>query len=67
MSGIPGLQDIPGVGFLFGTQTVALTRKELFVFITPYIVSSSADAARLTETFKHRLQSLPQPESTLHW
>jgi general secretion pathway protein D len=67
MSGIPGLQDIPGVGFLFGTQTVAITRKELFVFITPYIVSSSADAARLTEMFKHRFQSLPQPESTLHW
>jgi len=37
-AGIPGLKDIPGVGFLFGTQQVAKTRSELFVFITPYIM-----------------------------
>jgi len=66
-SGLPGLQDIPGVGFLFGTQTVQATRSELFVFITPYIISSGAESARLTEMFKARFQSLPQPESTLHW
>jgi general secretion pathway protein D len=66
-SGIPGLQEIPGIGFLFGTQDVQKTRTELFVFITPYIISSATEAARLTDIFKDRLQSLPQPASKLHW
>ena len=66
-TGIPGLKDIPGVGFLFGTQNVMKTRSELFVFITPYIVNSSEDAARLAEAFKHQYESLPQPASSLHW
>jgi general secretion pathway protein D len=43
-TGIPGLKDIPGVGFLFGNQNVMKTRSELFVFITPYIVNSGEDA-----------------------
>jgi general secretion pathway protein D len=66
-AGIPGLKDIPGVGFLFGTQRVTKTRSELFVFITPYIISSNEDAAELTETFKRRYESMPQPSSTLRW
>jgi general secretion pathway protein D len=66
-TGIPGLKDIPGVGFLFGTQNVMKTRSELFVFITPYIVNSSQDAANLAESFKNRYESLPQPASSLHW
>ena len=66
-TGIPGLKDIPGVGFLFGTQNVMKTRSELFVFITPYIVNSAEDAARLAESFKKQYESLPQPASSLHW
>jgi general secretion pathway protein D len=66
-TGIPGLKDIPGVGFLFGTQQVMKTRSELFVFITPYIVNSSEDAARLAESFKKQYESTPQPASSLHW
>jgi general secretion pathway protein D len=66
-AGIPGLKDIPGVGFLFGTQQVMKTRSELFVFITPYIITSNEDASELTETFKRRYESLPQPASTLRW
>ena len=66
-AGIPGLKDIPGVGFLFGTQQVTKTRSELFVFITPYIITSSQDAASLAESFKNRYESLPKPASSLHW
>ncbi len=66
-TGLPFLKNIPGMGFLFGTQQVAKTRSELFVFITPYIIQSGEDAERLAETFKNRYQSMPQPASTLHW
>jgi general secretion pathway protein D len=64
---VPFLKDIPGVGFLFGTQQAMKTRSELFVFITPYIIQSGEDAERLAEVFKNRYQSMPQPASTLHW
>jgi general secretion pathway protein D len=66
-TGVPFLKDIPGVGFLFGTQQAMKTRSELFVFITPYIIQSGEDAERLAEVFKNRYQSMPQPASTLHW
>jgi general secretion pathway protein D len=66
-NGVPFLKDVPGVGFLFGTQNVQKSRSELFVFITPYIVNSGQDAARLMESFKNRYETLPQPLSTLHW
>ena len=66
-TGIPGLKDLPGVGFLFGTQEVSKTSSELFVFITPYIIQSGEDAERLAEMFKKRYESMPQPASTLHW
>jgi general secretion pathway protein D len=66
-TGVPFLKDIPGVGFLFGTQQAMKTRSELFVFITPYIIQSGEDAERLAEIFKNRYQSMPQPASTLHW
>ena len=66
-TGVPFLKDIPGVGFLFGTQQAMKTRSELFVFITPYIIQSGEDAERLAEMFKNRYQSMPQPASTLHW
>ncbi|MBV8890000.1 MAG: hypothetical protein JO305_10065 [Alphaproteobacteria bacterium] len=66
-TGVPYLKDIPLVGNLFQTQQVAKTRSELFVFITPYILNSGEDAARLTDEFKKRYESLPQPASTLRW
>jgi type II secretory pathway component GspD/PulD (secretin) len=46
---------------------VTKRRSELFVFITPYIVNSTAEAARISDVFKRRYEALPQPESTLHW
>jgi len=66
-TGVPFFKDVPGLGFLFGNQDVSKRRSELFVFITPYIVNSSDEAARMSEIFKRRYESLPQPESTLHW
>ncbi|HEY5764263.1 MAG TPA: type IV pilus secretin PilQ [Rhodocyclaceae bacterium] len=38
-SGIPGLRDIPGLGWLFKTRTTSKQRSELLVFITPRIVN----------------------------
>ena len=64
-TGVPVLKDIPGLGYLFGTGEASRTRSELFVFLTPYIVTSDAEAKGLADVFKDQYESLPQPKSTL--
>ncbi len=64
-AGVPLLKDVPGLGFLFGTKEVSKVRKELFVFITPYIVNSEEEAKRLADIFKQQYEALPQPKSRL--
>lgn len=45
--GIPFLKDIPVLGFFFGTTRVTTGNNELFLFLTPHIVATDADADRL--------------------
>jgi len=53
-SGIPFLKDIPIIGFLFGSTQETTTNSELFLFLTPYIVASDADADRIREEIENR-------------
>jgi general secretion pathway protein D len=53
--GIPFLQDIPVLGFFFGTHNNALTRTELIVLITPHVVRSSDDARAITEELQQKV------------
>ena len=64
-AGVPLLKDVPGLGFLFGTKEASKVRKELFVFITPYIVNSEEEAKRLADIFKQQYEALPQPKQRL--
>jgi type IV pilus assembly protein PilQ len=43
-SGLPGLKDIPLLGWLFKTRNINDTRRELLIFITPTIVRSEDEA-----------------------
>lgn len=47
--GVPFLSKIPIVGGLFGHAAWSTTETELFLFITPRIVTSDADAQAVTE------------------
>jgi MSHA biogenesis protein MshL len=40
-SGIPGLRDLPGIGFLFGTQSEQLAKTELVIFLRPRIIDNA--------------------------
>ncbi len=42
--GVPGLKDIPYLGYLFGTTRTVETRSELVIFITPTIIAGAAPA-----------------------
>jgi general secretion pathway protein D len=53
--GIPFLQDIPVLGFLFGTHNNQLTRTELIVLITPHVIRSGDDARAITQELQQKV------------
>jgi general secretion pathway protein D len=57
-SGIPILKDIPVLGWLFGTTRETVTNSELFLFLTPYVVATDEDEARLREELEKNAELL---------
>jgi general secretion pathway protein D len=47
--GIPLLKDIPLLGYLFGAKVRTLQKTELVLVITPRVIGTPLDAARVTE------------------
>lgn len=47
-SGVPLLSGIPVIGALFGSSRVRANSTELFLFLTPHIIRTDADADSLT-------------------
>ncbi len=56
-SGVPGLQDIPLIGALFGTKTKKIERTELLVVITPRVVRSDQGIRELSQELRERMRS----------
>lgn len=56
-TGIPLLSAIPVIGGLFGGQEDSDAQSELYLFLTPHIIGSDADAARLRERAEDRLDA----------
>lgn len=54
-NGVPFLQDVPVLGFLFGTHTNNFTRTELIVLITPHVIRSNDDARAITEELQQKV------------
>jgi general secretion pathway protein D len=64
-SGLPGLQDIPILGALFGTNTKNTNRTELLVVITPRVVRTEQDVRQVGQELKDRMKTLyPSPSSS---
>ncbi len=65
--GIPGLDQIPGLGDAFGRQTNARVRTELILFIRPTVVRDALDAHQIAEEMRTKMNgrlvgtSLPVP------
>ena len=59
-SGVPYLQNIPGLGYLFRYQGWSYEKTELMIFITPHVVLSVEDTEFITKDFKHRLDEIKQ-------
>jgi len=57
-SGVPGLRDIPIVGWFFGATNDELVRSELVVLITPRAVRGVVQAREVTDEFREKMDSL---------
>jgi general secretion pathway protein D len=58
LNGIPFLDRIPFIGFLFGTKTTTKQRTELIVFLTPRVIYDTTQMVDATEELKQKLQGL---------
>ena len=66
-TGIPLLKDIPWIGrYLFGSTKDTETRKELLVFMTPYVLDD-ADEAQAEAFRRKRTMSLSRPWDDHGW
>lgn len=71
-SGLPGLQDIPLFGNLFGTNVSSTNRTELLVLITPRVVRTEQDMRQMGQELKDRMKTLyppvaPVPPERTEW
>ena len=60
-SGLPGLQDIPLFGNLFGSTAKNTSRTELVVMITPRVVRTEQDTRQVGQELKDRMKTLFPP------
>jgi general secretion pathway protein D len=56
--GIPFFKDIPILGYLFGAKVRTITKTELLILITPRVIGTAMDAARITEEMQRATREL---------
>ena len=59
-TGIPWLNEIPILGYLFGSREWKTERTELLLLITPRLVGTALEAARITEQMRHATPELEE-------
>jgi general secretion pathway protein D len=57
-NGIPFLDRLPGLGFLFGTKSTSKQRTELIVFLTPHVIADTHKISDATEQLKEQMKGL---------
>jgi general secretion pathway protein D len=60
--GIPMLKDIPLLGYLFGAKVRTTNKTELLIVITPRVIGTPLDAARVTEELR---RANPEADSAM--
>ena len=67
-SKIPLLGDIPGLGLLFHHKISSVTKTELIIFLTPYVVRTPDDLVRMTIDERSRVDLAPKafPEKEMN-
>jgi general secretion pathway protein D len=55
-SGVPGLDQVPGLGVLFSRRSGTIQRTELIIFIRPQIIRNGVDARRVAEELRGKMR-----------
>jgi MSHA biogenesis protein MshL len=63
-SGLPGAQDLPGVGGLFGSKNRTAVKKELVILIKPTVVQSDRDLQADVQESRDRILNMMPPSSS---
>ncbi|MGJ4949943.1 type II secretion system secretin GspD [Bradyrhizobium sp. HKCCYLS20291] len=63
-NGIPGIDQIPGLGDLFSHNDRSRGRTELIIFIRPQIIRDGTDAHYVAEELRSKLRGTIRPVST---
>lgn len=58
IEGVPGLKDIPILGWLFKRKTTSEDKVSLFIFLTPYVIEKPEDLSKITEEHQRLAQEL---------
>jgi general secretion pathway protein D len=56
--GVPFMKNIPLVGFLFGFKGLKIEKTELLILITPRVIGTALDAAKITEQMRRATPEL---------
>ncbi|MCV6590139.1 MAG: type II secretion system secretin GspD [Marinobacterium sp.] len=62
-SGVPGLRNVPGLGWAFGETRKKHRRTELVVLITPTAITNRNEAQEVTREFRNHLKGLKLPSA----
>ncbi len=54
-TGVPFLKDIPLLGYIFKQNAESMSRTELVIMITPYIISDDGEARAVTDAVRKQL------------
>ena len=58
--GVPYLKNIPILGYLFGFKELKIEKTELLILITPRVIGTPIDAARITEEMRKATPELDE-------
>ena len=58
VQGIPFLDRIPYIGFLFGMKTTSTVRTELIIFLTPHVIYDTHHISDATQELKDQMKGL---------
>jgi Type II secretory pathway, component PulD len=58
IEGVPGLMNVPILGWLFKRKTTSEDKVSLFIFLTPYVIENPEDLSKITEEHQRLAQEL---------
>jgi general secretion pathway protein D len=64
-TGVPFIMDVPVVGRIFRSDSDSVTRTELLVTITPYVIRSRQESRQVTDDFSSRIEGLSRLRRTM--